>query len=285
MASNFFKKIPRVEYKFRYNDKEETHDMVNVTVKYVLSYKTRKNMSDLYKFSWPDNLRPDSFAEAYYGMNELYWLGLFSGNIYDIHNELPRNETQLFKHNFLKYKEDSNFVAWAAQNSKQISEESVFEYMVSTPGRVVDDQGDTLREGLGSVARVVSQTNTVLSGLQTIDGKLLQNNDTVLLVSQTNQQENGLYIVKPADWIKINQFNYVYIQQGSQEETIWEVVTVNPLTFSKFPVTSEVMTLMSVSEQENESKRYISIIDNSFGPKFRAEFDSAMNKLQSEIRN
>lgn len=285
MASNFFKKIPRVEYKFRYNDKEETHDMVNVTVKYVLSYKTRKNMSDLYKFSWPDNLRPDSFAEAYYGMNELYWLGLFSGNIYDIHNELPRNETQLFKHNFLKYKEDSNFVAWAAQNSKQISEESVFEYMVSTPGRVVDDQGDTLREGLGSVARVVSQMNTVLSGFQTIDGKLLQNNDTVLLVSQTNQQENGLYIVKPADWIKINQFNYVYIQQGTQEETIWEVVTVNPLTFSKFPVTSEVMTLMSVSEQENESKRYISIIDNSFGPKFRAEFDSAMNKLQSEIRN
>lgn len=285
MASNFFRKIPRVEYKFKYSDKEETHNMVNVTVKYVLSYKTRKNMTDLYKFSWPDNLRPDSFAEAYYGMNELYWLGLFSGNIYDVHNELPRNENQLFKYNFLKYKEDPGFLDWATLNSKLPTEESVFEYMISTPGMVVDDQGDALKDGIGQVARVVAETNIVLSGLQTIDGKSLQTNDRVLLTSQTNPTENGLYIVKPGAWIGIGQYNYVYVQQGNQnEETIWDIVATNPLMFSKFPVTSQVMTLMAVSEKENESKRYISIIDNSFAPKFRAEFDSAMNKLQAETR-
>lgn len=301
MAANFFRKIPKVAYNFKVGDEIETHEVKNISIKYSLSYDRNKRSSNIYKFAWLDDLRPDEFAEKYYGLSELYWLGLFSGGVYDIHNELPRNDRQLLEFNFLKYKADPNFGIWRVQNSKQLNEESVFEYMISTPGRVVDSNGDVLKEGLGTVARVVSTNNIPRNGIgTTIDGVNVQASDRVLLVAQTNQQENGLYIAKAGNWEKINQHNFVYIQQGTNfEDSIWNldtveavttydndgnpVVTYNPISFSIFPDRSEVVTLMSISENDNEAKRYVNIIENTFGPRFRAEYDAAMNKLQSDL--
>lgn len=54
----------------------------------------------------------------------------------------------------------------------------------------------------------VSSTSTVnipsLSGLLTIDGYLLQNEDLVLLKDQDNLEENGIYIALSGTWKKIN---------------------------------------------------------------------------------
>jgi len=118
MAANFFSKLPRLQYSFLINGSKQQHDLANITIKYALSYKQSKDLSSLYKFYWVENLRPDTFAEKYYGSNELYWLGLSSSGIYDVHNELPKNDTQLFDYLFKKYKDSEGFIGFLTEMFK-----------------------------------------------------------------------------------------------------------------------------------------------------------------------
>ena len=49
-------------------------------------------------------------------------------------------------------------------------------------------------------ARVVTQGNVTLSGLQTQDGVVLKDGDTCLCPTQTDPSQNGLYIVRSGTW-------------------------------------------------------------------------------------
>ena len=196
MAATFFRKIPRVKYEFEINGSVETHDMINTTIKYILSYQKAKKTSDIYKFAWLNDLRPDSFADTYYNTDSLYWLGLFSGGIYDIHNELPKNDNQMVKYLFRKYKDDSRYTQYCTSSNKPKNYESVYAFAFTTINHYEDADGDI----------------------------------------------------------------------------------VDASTPGKIPV-----TVMEYEDRLNESKRYINIIDVSYGPRFEAEFNSAMNKLQAEL--
>jgi hypothetical protein len=63
---------------------------------------------------------------------------------------------------------------------------------------------DRLRvlNGLGIKTPVVCCTtgNVTLSGLQVIDGVQLVADDRVLVTSQTNEAENGIYVAKTDNW-------------------------------------------------------------------------------------
>ena len=65
---------------------------------------------------------------------------------------------------------------------------------------------DRLRilNGLGVKTPVACCTtgNVTLSGLQTIDGVQLQADDRVLVGSQTNEDENGIYVAKVGNWTR-----------------------------------------------------------------------------------
>jgi len=65
---------------------------------------------------------------------------------------------------------------------------------------------DRLRilNGLGTKTPVRCRTtgNVTLSGLQTIDGVVLAAGDRVLVASQTNEQENGIYVAKADNWAR-----------------------------------------------------------------------------------
>lgn len=65
---------------------------------------------------------------------------------------------------------------------------------------------DRLRvlNGLGIKTPVVCCTtgNTTLSGLQTIDGVALAEDDRVLVGSQTNEDENGIYVARSDNWAR-----------------------------------------------------------------------------------
>lgn len=199
MTANFFKKIPRTPYKFNLDNKVESHDMTSISIKYTLSYQNAKKTSDLYKFAWINDLRPDSFADKYYGTDELYWLGLFSGGIYDVHNELPKNDRQLLKYMFKKYSETSGYISWCQVNNRsQADEENLYQYCFDTIHHYEDSDGD--------------------------------------IVESTTQ--------------------------------------------GAVPV-----SILEHEENQNEKKRYINIIDSSFSSRFRSEYDSAMNKLQAELKN
>lgn len=65
---------------------------------------------------------------------------------------------------------------------------------------------DRLRilNGLGVKTPVTCCTtgNVTLSGLQTIDGVDLEAGDRVLVASQTNEEENGIYVAKVDNWTR-----------------------------------------------------------------------------------
>lgn len=65
---------------------------------------------------------------------------------------------------------------------------------------------DRLRilNGLGAKTpvRCCTTGNVTLSGLQTIDGVALAVSDRVLVGSQTNEDENGIYVAKTDNWIR-----------------------------------------------------------------------------------
>jgi hypothetical protein len=201
MAANFFKKVPRTPYKFNVDGVVESHDMTNISIKYILSYQNAKKTSNIYKFAWVNDLRPDSFADKYYGTDELYWLGLFSGGIYDIHNELPKNDNQLLKYMFLKYRYTQEYITFCDTKTPPLQkddEETFYLYAATTIHHHRDIDGDI----------------------------------------------------------------------------------VDSTTPGAIPV-----SILEYEQEENEKKRYVNIIDSSFSSRLRSEYDSAMNKLQAELKN
>ncbi len=72
--------------------------------------------------------------------------------------------------------------------------------------------------------RVATVSNISLSGIQTIDGIMVSPGDRVLVKNQTDQKENGVYIVSTGSWSRAEDFNessdfkagvFVYIAEGT----------------------------------------------------------------------
>ena len=100
--------------------------------------------------------------------------------------------------------------------------------------------------------RLATTANIALSGLQTIDGLALADGDRVLVKSQTNGIENGIWVASAGAWARATDFNgardivqgtQVYTTSGTtQNLTMFAVSTVDPVIgstvigFSSFPV-------------------------------------------------
>ena len=103
-------------------------------------------------------------------------------------------------------------------------------------------------------ALVVSTTDIILSGTQTIDGVALVVNDRVLLVGQTNPVENGLWLVQAGAWTRPADFAtgstvgqaYVLITSGTVNggsswlsNTPDAIVDTDPIMFSQFTLPNQ----------------------------------------------
>jgi len=56
--------------------------------------------------------------------------------------------------------------------------------------------------GVKTPVRCCTTGNVTLSGLQTIDGVALAAGDRVLVGSQSNEEENGIYVAKADNWTR-----------------------------------------------------------------------------------
>ena len=111
---------------------------------------------------------------------------------------------------------------------------------------------DSVAQGLDVKASVVVATtgDITLSGTPTIDGVTVAVGDRVLVKSQTNQAENGIYVVASGAWARSQDMNtwsefvsaFTFVEQGNTlSDTGW-VCTVNqggtlgttPVTWSQF---------------------------------------------------
>ncbi len=105
--------------------------------------------------------------------------------------------------------------------------------------------------------RVVSTTNIVLSGLQTIDGVALAALDRVLVTGQTNHQLNGIYTASVTTWNLTPDFDspqnvakgsQVFVTDGtSYANTRWAVTTANPVK-PQDPASPSSITFILVTE-------------------------------------
>lgn len=111
---------------------------------------------------------------------------------------------------------------------------------------------DNVAQGLDVKASVVAATtgNITLSGAQTIDGVSVVAGDRVLVKAQTNQADNGIYVVSNTSWSRSADANtwaelvsaYTFVETGSTYADTGWVCTVNaggtlgttPITWSQF---------------------------------------------------
>lgn len=140
MSANFFRKFPRVVYEFETKDGIETHDMVNITIKYTLDADLANNRGQAFYGRWVPGTRPEVFAENYYGLDELYWVPLMVGGIFDMHNEMILTDWQLNEYMFRKYGQDERYLRWL--NGDPSTKEKFMEFAQNNIIEVRDTDGD-----------------------------------------------------------------------------------------------------------------------------------------------
>jgi uncharacterized cupin superfamily protein len=114
-----------------------------------------------------------------------------------------------------------------------------------------------ISDGLGRKApvRVATTSNITLSGLQTIDGVALAEGDRVLVKSQTDTTENGIYDAASSTWTRSKDFDgsrdvltgtSVMISSGSTALTEWVLTTTGTVTFDTSAITFSQVTIPAV---------------------------------------
>lgn len=88
--------------------------------------------------------------------------------------------------------------------------------------------------------RAATTGNVTLSGLQTVDGVALAASDRVLVMSQNNAAENGIYVVSSGSWARSTDANsnadvtsgmFTFVEEGaSRGNNGYVLVTDNPIT-------------------------------------------------------
>lgn len=100
-------------------------------------------------------------------------------------------------------------------------------------------QGVNVGAAVKVPCKTASIANITLSGLQTIDGVVLVEGDRVLVKSQTDQTENGIYRADTGDWERdvdldgpfdIKEGTFVFVTDGATTVGFWYVTTADPIT-------------------------------------------------------
>jgi len=87
--------------------------------------------------------------------------------------------------------------------------------------------------------RVATTANITLSGLQTIDGITVVQDDRVLVKEQTTGSENGIYLADTGTWLRdkdwdgtydVKKGTLVYVNSGTLNRGLWAVTTDDTIT-------------------------------------------------------
>lgn len=94
----------------------------------------------------------------------------------------------------------------------------------------------------------VSTTNLTLSGLQTVGGVVLAENDRVLVWQQTDATENGIYVASSSDWTRAKDFDGnrdvvkgTLVVYSGDTSVYYRVTTSNPIVIDTSEIDFEVV--------------------------------------------
>ena len=160
----YFRELPNLLYQSFLPDKKSSLDYTEVKNLFRRT-KLRDDLQNIFtlfdKYEIPDEFRPETVAEDFYGNDELDWVILTTAGIVNIRNEWPLNNRDMFNYSFEKYGDDLNatrfFETKEIKNSsgsiilekgKVVDSDFVFKYY-DTNG-IVEIKGTNVRTGVSN---------------------------------------------------------------------------------------------------------------------------------------
>ena len=160
----YFRELPNLLYQSFLPDKKSSLDYTEVKNLFRRT-KLRDDLQNIFtlfdKYEIPDEFRPETVAEDFYGNDELDWVILTTAGIVNIRNEWPLNNRDMFNYSFENYGDDLNatrfFETKEIKNSsgsiilekgKVVDSDFVFKYY-DTNG-IVEVKGTNVRTGVSN---------------------------------------------------------------------------------------------------------------------------------------
>ena len=160
----YFRELPNLLYQSFLPDKKSSLDYTEVKNLFRRT-KLRDDLQNVFtlfdKYEIPDEFRPETVAEDFYGNDELDWVVLTTAGIVNVRNEWPLNNRDIFDYSFEKYGDNLNatrfFETKEIKNSsgsiilekvRVVDSDFVFKYY-DTNG-IVEVKGTNVRTGVSN---------------------------------------------------------------------------------------------------------------------------------------
>ena len=160
----YFRELPNLLYQSFLPDKRSSLDYTEVKNLFRRT-KLRDDLQNVFtlfdKYEIPDEFRPETVAEEFYGSDELDWVVLTTAGIVNVRNEWPLSNRDIFNYSFEKYGDNLNatrfFETKEIKNSsgaiilekgKVVDSDFVFKYY-DTNG-IVEVKGTNVRTGISN---------------------------------------------------------------------------------------------------------------------------------------
>lgn len=202
----FFKNFPKTDYIFSYTNSKgksvsESLSLTDISVKFTLSKNAQNSLKIFYPFSLRDHDRPDSLSEKYYGDPNLYWLVMFSGEKFDVFNDLPKDEKIFKEYIYSKYRKKAIKVSDDTGILYPDTIEGVYRYTNNTIKHLKHKNGTILGEFTVPITKTYLELNaTNETKFSSVDFKTIQyyinetvgDNGVVVSILEFEEEQNEL---------------------------------------------------------------------------------------------
>ena len=162
----YFRELPNLLYQSFLPDKISSQDYTEVKNLFRRT-KLRDDLQNVFtlfdKYEIPDDFRPETVAEDFYGNDELDWVVLTTAGIVNVRNEWPLSSRDIFNYSLEKYGENLNTVrffetkeiknssgAIILEKGKVVDSDFEFNYYENSVKKYINVKGISVRTGISN---------------------------------------------------------------------------------------------------------------------------------------
>ena len=179
----YFRELPNLLYQSFLPDKRSSLDYTEVKNLFRRT-KLRDDLQNVFtlfdKYEIPDEFRPETVAEEFYGNDELDWVVLTTAGIINVRNEWPLNNRDIFNYSFEKYGDNLNATRFFETKELKNSSGSI----ILEKGKVVDS--DFVFKYYDTNGIVEVKGTNVRTGVSNYDYEV-----------RLNEEKRSIFVLKP----------------------------------------------------------------------------------------
>ena len=179
----YFRELPNLLYQSFLPDKRSSLDYTEVKNLFRRT-KLRDDLQNVFtlfdKYEIPDEFRPETVAEEFYGNDELDWVILTTAGIVNVRNEWPLNNRDIYDYSFEKYGDNLNATRFFETKEIKNSSGSI----VLEKGKVVDS--DFVFKYYDTNGIVEVKGTNVRTGVSNYDYEV-----------RLNEEKRSIFVLKP----------------------------------------------------------------------------------------